>query len=420
MTSRLADLLVRIEAGKSFGAAGRPAGDNEWGIVKVSAMTWGEFRPGENKLVSDISRIDPRHEIRSRDVLVSRANTTEYVGAPVLVRNTRPRLLLSDKSLRLVPRAEVDPAYLHAIMSAPQTRKRISALATGTKHSMRNISQHALLGLEVPPLPSLAQQRRIVDLLEDHLSRLDAADAYLRTGIARARAWHARLIDQLVWSPGYPRRDVRSLLREPMRNGRSDRAVQGSEFGTRTLTLTAVTQNCFSEANTKVTTTTPDRARGLWLEPGDVFVQRSNTPELVGTCARYDGPTEWAIFPDLLIRLRSDESLIDSRFLVAALRSGQGHAQLRRRAKGAAGSMPKIDQDAVGSALIPLPPREDQQRILGLIGDADEGLRRLRAELDAAQRHSGALRRAVLAAAFSARLTGAGGGLSVAEEMICA
>ena len=134
MTSRLADFLVRVEAGRSFGAATRPATDDEWGIVKASAMTWEEFQPDENKVVTDTSRIDPRHEIRSGDVLVSRANTTDYVGASVLVRHTRPKLLLSDKSLRLVPRGDVDPAYLHTIMSAPQTRKRISALALAEAH----------------------------------------------------------------------------------------------------------------------------------------------------------------------------------------------------------------------------------------------------------------------------------------------
>jgi type I restriction enzyme S subunit len=190
-----------------------------------------------------------------------------------------------------------------------------------------------------------------------------------------------------------------------MRNGRSDRAVQGSEGGTRTLTLTAVTRNSFIEEHTKLTTTTPDRALGLWLEPGDVLVQRSNTPELVGTSARYQGPRDWAIFPDLLIRLRADESLVDSRFLSAALRSRQGHAQLRRRAKGAAGSMPKIDQETIGSALIPVPSGDDQRRIVAQVANAETGLRRLRTELEAAQQRSAALRRSLLAAAFSGRLT---------------
>ena len=34
--------LSRIEAGKSFATLGRPASDGEVGVVKVSAMTWGE------------------------------------------------------------------------------------------------------------------------------------------------------------------------------------------------------------------------------------------------------------------------------------------------------------------------------------------------------------------------------------------
>jgi len=149
-TVPLADLVERIEAGKSFGSASRPAAADEWGIIKVSAMTWGEFRPDENKVVGDTARVDPRYEIRSGDLLVSRANTTEYVGAPVLVGQTRPKLLLSDKSLRLLPRTGWEPEYLLLLLSAPSARTQMSALATGTKDSMRNISQGALLSIQVP------------------------------------------------------------------------------------------------------------------------------------------------------------------------------------------------------------------------------------------------------------------------------
>jgi hypothetical protein len=97
----LRDVVTHIEAGKSFACEPRPAGPNEWGIIKVSAMTWGEFRQHENKAVPADREINPAHEIRPGDILVSRANTEAYVGAPVLVRKCRPRLLLSDKSLRL-------------------------------------------------------------------------------------------------------------------------------------------------------------------------------------------------------------------------------------------------------------------------------------------------------------------------------
>ena len=88
-------LLERIEAGKSFRCHGRPADDEEWGVIKVSAMTWGSFDERENKAVLSSALADPRWEVKPGDLLLSRANTTEYVGASVLVDRCRPRLLLS-------------------------------------------------------------------------------------------------------------------------------------------------------------------------------------------------------------------------------------------------------------------------------------------------------------------------------------
>ncbi|WP_328344502.1 restriction endonuclease subunit S [Micromonospora sp. NBC_00421] len=180
----LGDLVTRIEAGKSFTCHPRPARDNEWGVLKVSAMTWGEFREQENKAVPEGREFDPRYEVRPGDILVSRANTEQYVGAPVLVRKCRPRLLLSDKSLRLVPSPEIDSAWLLRVLSSPSIRRQISARASGQQDSMRNISQQALLSLELP-IPPLAEQRRIVAALEGYLSKVKGADALLASAMSK-------------------------------------------------------------------------------------------------------------------------------------------------------------------------------------------------------------------------------------------
>jgi type I restriction enzyme S subunit len=352
--------------------------------------------------------------VRRGDLLVCEGGV---IGRCAIWHGREDYLAFQKALHRVRPGDAVDARFLRYLLEHHSVSGVLARLSTGT--TIAHLPQQQLRRVPVP-LPPLDEQRRIVDLLEDHLSRLDAADAYLSAGRARARLWRARFIDRLVWSADLPRAEVWSVLREPMRNGRSDRAVQGSAAGTRTLTLTAVTKNSFTDENTKLTTTTPDRARGLWLEPSDVFVQRSNTPDLVGTTARYDGPRDWAIFPDLLIRLRADESVVDSRFLAVALGSEQGHAQLRERAKGAAGSMPKIDQEAIGRALIPLPSRDEQRAILALAEEAETGLRRLCAQLDAAQIRSSGLRRSLLAAAFSGRLTAAGADLSDVEATVAA
>jgi len=187
-TIRLADLVVRVEAGRSFGGTAPPAGPDEWGIIKVSAMTWGSFKGEENKTVP-ADKVDPRYEIQSGDVLVSRANTTEYVGAPVLVRSTRPRLLLSDKSLRIIPKPGVDRSWLVTVLGARSTRRQISHLATGTKDSMRNISQSSLLSVEVP-VANAAQQREVIAraaMIEERAAQLGAelSEALFRGRVLR-------------------------------------------------------------------------------------------------------------------------------------------------------------------------------------------------------------------------------------------
>jgi hypothetical protein len=89
-TVQLGSVIERIEAGRSFGGAAAPASGEQWGVIKVSAMTWGTFREQENKAVPTDS-VNPCYEIRPGDLLVSRANTSDYVGAPVLVGAVRLR-----------------------------------------------------------------------------------------------------------------------------------------------------------------------------------------------------------------------------------------------------------------------------------------------------------------------------------------
>ncbi len=185
--SEVGDLLARIEAGKSFATLGDPAQANEIGVVKVSAMTWGEFRADENKAIPAGSRIDPSWTIQAGDLLFSRANTSEYVGACVLVGMDQPNLILSDKSLRLVPEAGVSRAWLLQYLRSAPARDQIEALATGTKESMRNISQAKLRGIRVA-LPPVEEQLRIVEEVERQFSFLDACDRAIDAGLAQSRA----------------------------------------------------------------------------------------------------------------------------------------------------------------------------------------------------------------------------------------
>ncbi|QYA93395.1 restriction endonuclease subunit S [Streptomyces anulatus] len=166
------NVLEGIEAGKSFTCLPRVARDGEWGVIKVSAMTWGEFREGENKALPPEREPNPSYEIRDGDILVSRANTVDYVGAPVIVRATRAKLMLSDKSLRLVPKAGVDKDWLIEVLLSRPVRSQYSAAATGTSDSMRNISQGAVRSARIPIPPQGAGQKRVAAAVSDAMRRV--------------------------------------------------------------------------------------------------------------------------------------------------------------------------------------------------------------------------------------------------------
>lgn len=189
----LGDLLDGINAGKSFKCEERPSSPDEWGVVKVSAMTWGRFQESENKTVIGDHKIDPRFEINPGDLLVSRANTVEYVGAAVLVGKCRPRLLLSDKSLRLVPKSRVLPEWLLISLRTSLARRYIESVATGTSDSMRNISQPNLKALRIT-LPPIDVQSRLVAEVDRVMSQVEQLDESLSRNRYSARVLRSSIL----------------------------------------------------------------------------------------------------------------------------------------------------------------------------------------------------------------------------------
>lgn len=289
------------------------------------------------------------------------------------------------------------------------------ALASGTTFLEISGKNAARLPIPIPPL---VEQRQIVAEIEKQFTRLDAGIAALRRVQANLKRYRAAVLnaacegrlvpteaelarkegrayesaDKLLarvlterrkkWSgrgkynepvntstanlppipEGWTWTILDSLFRESLRNGHSAKATRTGN-GLRAFTLSAVTQGDFSERNTKLTVADPEKVEDLWAEPGDIYIERSNTPELVGIARLYKGPARFAFIPDLLIRVRV-QSLVLSRFVELCLLSERGRTFFRSRAQGISGTMPKIDQAVIERAPIPLPPFAEQLRIV--------------------------------------------------------
>jgi type I restriction enzyme, S subunit len=193
----LGELLIRIEAGKSFKCQEHPPHANEVGVVKVSAVTWGEYQELESKTCTDTEMINPALFIQTGDLLFSRANTVELVGACVIARQVTLPLMLSDKILRLKLARDSMKRWVLYLLRSDQGRRQIEALSSGNQESMRNIGQERIAQIRVP-LPPLAEQTRIVDKLEELLSDLDAGVAELKAAQKKLALYRQSLLKASV------------------------------------------------------------------------------------------------------------------------------------------------------------------------------------------------------------------------------
>ncbi|MBZ6103178.1 restriction endonuclease subunit S [Streptomyces olivaceus] len=364
-------------------------------VLRLQNIGDGQFR--DERAYINLAHFESlrAHEAAEGDLLLASLGET-LPRVAILPKLDEPAIVKAD-----VIRARLHPAvvtkWVYYALRAPQTQVRTSALIKGVGRPRLGLAAMRSIPVPVPPL---AEQWRIVEMLEEQLSRLDAAVVSVEASSRRVRGLRAAALSAALESVGdSPVRRLADVLKEPLRNGHSAKATT-DPGGIRTLNLTAVTQGDFSDENTKLTVADPHRVRDLWLTRGDILVQRSNTPDLVGTAAMYAGDNGWAIFPDLLIRVRVCEGVLPE-YATLVLQSRDGRSYFKSRAKGLAGSMPKIDQSAIENFRIPVPSLDAQKRVVAEVQEQFDRVSRLSAELDRARKRSDGLRRALLRTAFN-------------------
>ncbi len=195
---RLKYSITKIEQGWSPQCDNRPAEDDEWGVLKVGCGNGDEFDSTEQKaLPLDVAPM-PEYEIRSGDILMSRGNTRELVGAASLVKNVRHRLMLCDLLYRFhaQPR-RADPEFLVFSLRSPHVRFQIEREASGTSASMKKVGQETIREL-VLCLPPVNEQKTIIARLRPLLDQHDEIVHRIESQITKLREYRQTLISAAV------------------------------------------------------------------------------------------------------------------------------------------------------------------------------------------------------------------------------
>lgn len=191
---QVGEIVAGIDAGWSPSCEDVTPSQGEWGVLKVSAVSSGVFNPAESKRLPALLRPIESLEVRKGDVLISRANgVAELVGRCVFVHHTPSKLMLSDKTLRLIPKREkIEPFMLAALLATESVRRQIMNCISGSS-GQKNLSQKQICSF-VAPLPHIQEQASIRSAIFSTAKQLESSTMTL----AKLRSLKTALMQDLL------------------------------------------------------------------------------------------------------------------------------------------------------------------------------------------------------------------------------
>jgi type I restriction enzyme S subunit len=371
-------------------------------VVRLQNIGDGEFIDAEAHISLEHFDNLRAHEVLAGDLLIAslgdsppRACLAPAWLGPAIVKADCIRV-------RLSPTAET--RWVLYALQAPVTRRWAAANMHGVGRPRLGLK--AIRSIPIP-LPPYKEQRRILETLEDHLSRLDAA----REGVHRSAARATSLVtssamaalDAAAGEP-VPLAEIAKSVRNGIFVSRPGREPIGVPIlrisSVRPLSLDVEDVRYSEKPQSELAET------GALVASGDLLFTRYNgNVELVGACAVVPSLAGPLTYPDKLIRVIVDERRAVPSFVALACSYGQGRQQIRARVKTTAGQAGISGRD-LRTVRLPLPDLSEQANIAARFAEALAATRRLQATAVVVDARERTLRRAILGAAFSGQLTG--------------
>ena len=162
---KLSECLERIDNGKSFTCDSNAREGAFPAILKLSAATYGDYRPYENKALLDEKQFVKSVEVHRGELLFTRKNTPDLVGMAAYVFETPEKLMMPDLIFRLVTNERMTPIFLWQLINNREFRPVIQGISGGSAKSMSNISKERLKNIEVI-CPPISEQKKLEGVLE--------------------------------------------------------------------------------------------------------------------------------------------------------------------------------------------------------------------------------------------------------------
>lgn len=400
-------------------------------VVRLQNIGDGRFNDEKAHISPEHYSRLTKHSVEAGDVLVASLGE-ELPRACVAPVSLGPAIVKAD-CIRIRPGAGIVSAYLMAALNSPDVRSRVGGSIKGVGRPRVNLGD--LRELQLPIAPT-AEQERIVEAVEEAFSKLEAGEAGLRTvrrltkrmrDAILAAAYAGRLVPQdpsdtpatqLLADLGVEVSTSAEDLPSGWCRARLDELIgphglfvdgdwveskdQDPDGDVRLTQLADIGVGSWRNRSSRFMTADASNRLGCTLlEPGDVLVARM--PEPLGRACQFPGDERPCVTVVDVAIVRPDKRSVDRIWLMWTINSPITRTEIESMKAGT--TRKRISRKNLASITLPIPPLDEQHRIVGEVERQFSFLDACDQAVDAGTARSAAMRRAVLKSAFEGKLT---------------
>ena len=295
------------------------------------------------------------------------------------------------------------PKYFNYLTHTRSFQEFCIQASSGTTHR-KYLREDLFLGMEIP-LPPLTEQRRIVEDIELLAARVNEAQRRREEADTEATALHGTFAAKALKEvSSAPKHSIGGICE--VRGGIQKSPVRLPDKNpTPYLTVAHVQRNFIDvSSEPRYFEVSPDELPRWKLEIGDLLIIEGNgSADQIGRVAMYRGELGTCVHQNHVIRARPNHEIILSEYLNMYLNSPLGQDEVQKRSRTTSG-LRTLSVGRIREIEIPVPPLDEQRRIVAYLDGLQEKVNALRELQSASGEKLSALMPSILEKAFKGEL----------------
>jgi len=277
---------------------------------------------------------------------------------------------------------KISPEYLYYLLRAKDWSKGTNKAVMGATLNKATLSTIKI------QLHEYDNQLEIVNMLNRVSSSIDFRKQQLTKLDELIKARFVEMFGDLVENPKqFPCVLLGSIMTVMPQNGlyKPQSAYVQDKFGTPILRIDGFYNGKVTDFNNlkRLCCTDFEKERYLLVE-NDIVINRVNSIEYLGKCARISGLQEDTVFESNMMRFHLDDSKVNSTYITTVLCSQYIYRQILTRAKKAV-NQASINQGDVQSLNVVVPPLSLQNQFADFVAEVDKSKVEVQKALDQTQ-----------------------------------